>query len=43
MPKKIVEKHCGVLFLQDNDPIYKSMIALQKNHEIGFELVGPPP
>jgi histone-lysine N-methyltransferase SETMAR len=33
----------GVLFLQDNAPAPKSFIALQKLHEIGFELIDHPP
>lgn len=46
--KKIVEKRRGklargVLFLQDNAPAHKSLIALQKIDEIGFELVDHPP
>lgn len=33
----------GVLFLQDNAPAHKSLIALQKINEIGFEIVDHPP
>jgi histone-lysine N-methyltransferase SETMAR len=46
--KKIREKRRGklakgVLFLQDNAPAHKSFNALQKLHEIGFELIDHPP
>jgi histone-lysine N-methyltransferase SETMAR len=46
--KKILEKRRGklakgVLFLQDNAPVHKSFIALQKLYEIGFDLIDHPP
>lgn len=45
---KIVEKRRGklskgVLFLQDNAPAHKSLIALQKINEMCFELIDHPP
>lgn len=46
--EKIVEKRRGklskgVLFLQDNAPAHKSLIAMQKINEVGFELIDHPP
>ena len=46
--KKTVKKRRGklakgVLFLQDNAPAHRSLIAMRKIHEIGFELVDHPP
>jgi histone-lysine N-methyltransferase SETMAR len=46
--EKILEKRRGklakgVIFLQDNAPAHKPFIALQKRHEIGFELIDHPP
>jgi hypothetical protein len=46
--EKILEKRRGklakgVLFLQDNASAHNPFIALQKLHEISFELIDHPP